>query len=84
VHASRLSETLFMLSASTGGLCLRSQPIICFRISHKRVSIQICASQLPSAASMSMLRRLANRLVDTTEDKQGHTVTSTSSGEVSC
>jgi hypothetical protein len=31
---------------------------------------------------MSMLSRLANRLVDTAEDKQEHAVTSTSSGEV--
>jgi len=84
VHASRLSATLFMLSASTGGLCLRSQPIICFRISHRRVSTQKCASQLPSAASMSMLSRLANCLVDTAENKQERGATSTSSGEVSC
>lgn len=83
MHASRLSATLFMLSASTGGLCLRSRPIICFRISHRRVCIQKCASQSPSAASMSMLSRLAKRLVDTAEDKQEHATASTSTGEVS-
>jgi hypothetical protein len=71
-----------MLSASTGSLCLRSQPIICFRISHRRVCIQKCASQSPSAASMSMLSRLAKRLVDTAEHKQEHTAVPTSSGEV--
>jgi len=67
-----------MLSASTGGLCLRSQPSVCFRISHRRVCIKKCASQSPNAASMSMLSRLATRLVGTE-----HTVASTSSGEVS-
>ena len=83
MYASRLSATLFMLSASIGGLCLRSQPIICFSISHRRVSIQKCASHSSNAASMSMLSRLASRLVDSAEDKQEHATASTSSGEVS-
>ena len=82
MHASRLSATLFMLSASTGGLCLRSQPIICFKITHRRFCIKKCASRSPAAASMSMLSRLAKCLVDAEEDKQEHMVASTSSGEV--
>lgn len=83
MHAFSLSATVFMLSASTGGLCLRSRPIICFRISHRRACIQKCASQAPGTASISLLNRLARRLVDTAEGEQEHTVAPTSSGEVS-